>query len=104
MNVRKGDMVQAVTGRDKGKTGKVLRVFPKKERVIVEGINFVKRHTKAQPPEQQGGILKKEASIHISNVMVYCPRCNKATRVGHRKLEDGTKSRLCRRCGELIGK
>lgn len=104
MDIRKGDMVQAMAGRDKGKTGKVLRVFPKRERVIVEAINFVKRHTRARPPDQQGGILQKEASLHISNVMVYCPRCSRATRIGHRKLEDGTKTRICRRCGEIIGK
>ncbi len=104
MDIRKGDMVQAVAGRDKGKTGKVLRDFPKGERVIVEAINFVKRHTRARPPEQQGGILQKEASLHISNVMVYCPRCSRATRIGHRKLEDGTRARICRRCGEIIGK
>ena len=104
MHIRKGDMVQAMAGRDKGKTGKVLRVFPKRERVIVEAINFVKRHTRARPPDQQGGILEKEASLHISNVMVYCPRCSRATRIGHRELEDGTKARICRRCGEIIGK
>ncbi len=104
MQIRKGDTVQAIAGRDKGKTGKVLRVFPKRERVIVEGMNFVKRHTRARPPEQQGGILQKEASLHISNVMVYCPRCSRATRIGHRKLEDGTKARICRRCREIIGK
>ncbi len=104
MQIRKGDMVRAIAGRDKGKTGKVLRVLPKRERVIVEGMNFVKRHTRARPPEQQGGILQKEAPLHVSNVMVYCPRCNRATRIGHRKLEDGTKARICRRCGEIIGK
>lgn len=104
MNIRKGDMVQAIAGRDKGKTGKVLRVFPRRERVIVEGINFVKRHIRARPPEQQGGILQKEAPLPISNVAVYCRRCGRATRIGNRKLEDGLKTRVCRRCGEIIGK
>ena len=104
MKIKKGDMVRAIAGRDKGKTGKILRVFPKRERVIVESMNFVKRHTRARPPEQQGGILQKEASLHISNVMIYCPRCSRAARIGHRKLEDGTKARICRRCGEIIGK
>lgn len=104
LHVRKGDMVAAIAGKDKGKTGKVLRVFPQKERVIVEGINFVKKHTRPRPPEQQGGILQQEASMHLSNVMIYCPRCKRGGRLGRRKLEDGTKIRFCRRCGEQIGK
>ncbi len=104
LHVRKGDTIIAIAGKDKDKTGKVLRVFPGKERVIVEGINFVKKHARPRPPEQQGGIIQQEAPLHLSNVMLYCPRCSRGSRLGRRKLENGTKMRFCRRCGEQIGK
>ncbi len=104
LHVRTGDTVIAVAGKDKGKTGKVLRVFPPKGKVIVEGINFVKKHTRPRPPQQQGGIAQQESPLQISNVMLYCSRCNRGSRLGKRKLEDGTKVRFCRRCNEQIGK
>lgn len=104
LHVKKGDMVATIAGKDKGKTGRVLRVFPQKGRVIVEGINFVKKHARPRPPEQQGGILQQEAPLHLSNVMIYCSRCSRVSRLGRRKLEDGAKIRFCRRCGEQIGK
>ncbi len=104
LHVRKGDMVIAIAGKDKGKTGRVLQIFPKKKRVIVEGINFVKKHIRPRPPEQQGGILEQEAPLHISNVMLSCQKCNRGSRSGRRKLENGTKIRFCRRCNEQIGK
>ena len=104
LHVRKGDLVVAIAGKDKGKTGKILWVSPRKERVIVEGINFVKKHTRPRPPEQQGGIVQQEAPIHFFNVILYCPKCNRGSRLGRRKLGDGTKIRFCRRCNEQIGK
>ena len=104
LHVRKGDMVVAIAGKDKGKTGNVLKVFPQKKRVVVEGINFVKKHTRPRPPEQQGGIVRQEASVHVCNVILFCPKCNRGSRLGKRKLDDGTKIRFCRRCNEQIGK
>jgi len=101
--IRKGDRVIVRTGRDKGKTGEVLRVLVKRDRVIVQGVNMVKRHTR---PSQAtgGGILEKEASIHVSNVAHIDPKTNEATRVGYKFLEDGRKVRVARRSGEIIDK
>lgn len=98
MRIRKNDLVTILAGRDKGKKGKVLLVFPEKNRAIVEGINFVKKHQKQKGPEQQGGIIQKEASINISNLMLICPQCNKTTRVGYSILKDGSKARICKKC------
>ena len=96
-------MVMVVAGKDRGKKGKVLRVFPGRRRVIVEGLNLVKKHVRANPAKQeQGGIVQKGASIHVSNVMLCCPRCNQPTRPGKKTLEDGTKTRYCRKCQEMI--
>ncbi|HXI19064.1 MAG TPA: 50S ribosomal protein L24 [Chloroflexota bacterium] len=100
--VRKNDTVQVLTGRDKGKTGKVTRVLTKEDRVVVDGINIRKRHTKAKRPGEQAGIVEFPAPLQVSNVGVVCPKCGKATRVGFRTLEDGTKVRVCRRDGEVI--
>lgn len=97
--IRKGDMVQIIAGKDKGKRGKVLCVFPKKERVIVEGLNLVKRHMRPSRVDQQGGIIEKEAPLHISNVMIVCPSCNKPTRIGVIYVE-GKKLRMCKKCKE----
>jgi large subunit ribosomal protein L24 len=102
MNVAKNDMVEIVAGEDKGKRGKVLKTFPEKSRVIVEKVNFIKRHTRPTQKNPQGGILEKEAPIHVSNVMVVCPKCGKPTRVGHKQLGDGTKERVCKKCDEMI--
>lgn len=103
LHVKKGDTVMVVTGKDKNKTGKITQVLPKKERVIVEGLNVIKRHTRARG-NQPGGIIEKEAPIHISNVMVYCAKCGKAVRTAAKVLEDGIKVRACVKCGETFDK
>lgn len=102
VHVRKGDTVLVVTGKSAGKKGKVVSVIPKKDRVIVEGVNTVKRHTKPTQTMPQGGIVEKEAPVHKSNVMLVCSKCDKPTRVGKRILEDGKKLRVCKKCGEVI--
>lgn len=101
--VRKDDNVMVVAGRERGKTGKVIKVLPKKGRVLIERVNLVKRHTRARTPQQSGGIVEKEASIHVSNVMIMCDPCNAPVRTGHKVLADGQKVRVCRRCGEALG-
>lgn len=103
MFVRKEDTVMVVAGKERGKTGKVIKVVPKKSRVFIERVNLVKRHSKPRSAQQPGGILEKEASIHVSNVMIMCDPCNAPVRVGHRVLEDGEKVRVCRRCGQGLG-
>jgi len=103
MIVRKEDTVMVVAGKERGKTGKVIKVVPKKSRVFIERVNLVKRHSKPRSAQQPGGILEKEASIHVSNVMIMCDPCNAPVRVGHKVLEDGEKVRICRRCGVALG-
>lgn len=102
LRLKKGDMVQVVSGENKGQTGKILKVFPDKGRVLVEGKNLVKRHTKPNQKNQQGGIVEKEASIHISNLMVMCEKTEKPTRFGIKMLEGGRKARYSKRSKELI--
>ena len=102
IRIRKGDTVQVIAGDDKGKTGRVLAVDEVKQRVVVEKINFVKRHTKARRQGQQGGILEKEAPIHLSNVMLYDPKAERGTRVGIQTLPDGTRERISRATGETL--
>lgn len=99
--IRKKDKVVVKTGKDKGKTGEVLKVFPAASRVIVSKINFIKRHTRATQTTP-GGITEKESSIHISNVQLICPKCDQPTRVKIDHLSDGKKIMVCRRCGEMI--
>ena len=99
LHVKKGDTVMVITGKDKNKTGKILQLVPKKDGVLVEGLNVVKRHTRAKGNEP-GGIVEKEASLHISNVMIYCGKCKKAVRTRIKVHDDGTKERLCIKCGE----
>jgi large subunit ribosomal protein L24 len=101
-HIRKNDMVQVIAGKEKGKTGKVLKVLTKKNRVVVEKVNFVKRHTRPSGKTRQGGILQKEAPIHISNLLLVCPKCNRGVRMGKRVLEDGKKGLVCKKCGELM--
>ena len=101
LHVKKGDTVYVNAGNDKGKTGKVLTVFPEKDRVIVEGVNMVSKHTKPNSKNPQGGIVKQEASIHISNVNLIDPASQKPTRVAH-KIEDGKKIRVAKKSGEEI--
>ena len=108
MHVRTGDNVLVIGGRERGKTGEISRVIVKNERVVVGGVNLVKRHMKPRPGVAQAGIVEKEAALHVSNVMLICPSCNKPARAGHRILAPGTGKgqerveRVCKRCGEVI--
>ncbi len=101
--IKKNDLVMVVTGRDRGKTGKVMRVLPESSRVIIERLNVVKRHSKPRGAASPGGIVEKEAPIDISNIMFFCERCNAPVRVGCKLSGDGSKTRICRRCGEPLG-
>ncbi len=101
-HIRKNDLVQVVSGKEKGKTGKVMQVFPKRERVLVEKVNFIKRHSRPSAKTRQGGIIQKEAPVHVSKVLLVCPKCNQGERMGHKVLEDGKKALVCKVCGELI--
>ena len=102
MRIKKGDLVQVVTGNDKGKQGKVLKVFPAKNRVIVEKINLIKRHQRPTQTSPQGGIVEKEAPINASNVMLVCPNTKKPTRIGKEILSDGSRARVSKRSGEML--
>lgn len=102
MQIRKNDSVIVIGGKERGKTGKVLRVMPDKDAVVIERLNMVKRHTKPRGPQQPGGIVEKEAAIHASNIMILCDKCNAPVRVGHKTLADGKKIRICRRCSEAL--
>jgi large subunit ribosomal protein L24 len=104
VHVKKGDTVVVITGKSEGKKGKVLSVDPDKQRVLIEGINMVKRHTKPSKNMQRGGIIQKESPIASSNVMVFCSRCNKPTRIGKKVLDNGSKVRACKKCGEVLDK
>ncbi|MFF2754681.1 50S ribosomal protein L24 [Psychrobacillus sp. NPDC058041] len=101
MHVKKGDKVKVISGKDKGKTGVILSAFPKKDRVLVEGVNIVKKHMKPNQANQQGGIVSQEAAIHVSNVMLIDPKTGEPTRVGS-KVEDGKKVRVAKKSGEII--
>ena len=103
LHVKKGDTVMVIAGKDKAKTGKILRVVAKKDGVLVEGINTHKRHVRARGNEP-GGITEKEAPIHISNVMIYCGKCRKPVKTRVNVLEDGKKARICVKCGESFDK
>jgi large subunit ribosomal protein L24 len=100
--IKKNDKVIVLSGREKGKIATVLKVDAEKQRVIVEKTNMVKRHSKPTRQVAQGGIIEKEAPIHVSNVMVVCGKCAEATRIGKRKLDDGSKVRTCKKCGEPL--
>jgi large subunit ribosomal protein L24 len=100
MKIKKGDTVRVISGNYRGKTGKVLKVIPRRNRAIVEGINFVKRHSRPTQTNPQGGIIEREASIHLSNLMLVVN--NKPTRVGYTRLEDGKKVRMARKTGETV--
>ena len=102
MSIKKGDTVVVLSGKDKGKQGKVLAAMPADRKVIVEGINVVSRHTRPRKQGEEGGILKKEAPIYASKVMLVCPHCGKPTRLAHKMLENGDKARLCKKCGETF--
>jgi large subunit ribosomal protein L24 len=102
MKIRKNDNVLVIAGKDSGKKGKVRFVYPKSGRLLVEGVNFIKMHSRARAQVRQGGIIEREATIDASNVMLLCDRCNNPVRVGARILEDGRKVRVCRSCEEVI--
>ena len=102
MNIRKNDTVLVITGKDRGKKGKVRYAYPKKSKVLVEGVNFIKKHARATKQVRQAGIIELEAPIPISNVMLLCGKCNHPTRVGITRLEDGRRVRMCRSCREVI--
>jgi large subunit ribosomal protein L24 len=103
VSIRHGDTVTVMSGRSKGRTGKVLSVNPWKGTVTVEHANMIKRHTRPNPSKNvKGGILEKEGPIHVSNVMLVCPSCGKHTRIGHSRLPDGTRARTCRRCNATV--
>ena len=102
MKIRKNDTVQVMAGKDRGKRGKVRFAYPKKNRIIAEGINFIKKHSRARGQVRQAGIIDLEAQIDASNVMLLCGKCNRPTRVGFTFLDDGRKVRICRKCKEVI--
>jgi len=102
MKIKKDDTVLVIAGKDKGKRGKVRFSYPKKQKVIIEGINFIKKHSKARGAVKQAGIIDLEAPVHISNIMLVCDKCNKPARIGYEKLEDGRRVRICRACHEVI--
>jgi len=104
MHVKKGDTVELISGKDKGKRGKVLTAFPKDNRVIVEGVNMLTKHVKPTRELQQGGIIHQEGPVHVSNVLLYCPKCKRGRRAGKKILKDGTKVRFCKACGETLDK
>ena len=103
--IRKNDEVIVITGRDRGKRGRVTLVDAERNRVVVEGVNLVKRHTKPNPQKNiKGGVVEREASVHASNVQLVCPECGKQTRVGRKILGDGRKVRICRKCEGVVDK
>ena len=102
MRIKKGDQVRVLAGDDRGKTGKVLKVYPGRNRALVEGVNFIKRHSRPSQNNPQGGIVEREASLHLSNLMLM--QGDTPTRVGYRRLEDGTKVRYGRKTGEVINR
>ena len=102
VHVKTGDTVVVLSGKDKGKQGKVLQVSPKERKVIVEGLNIATKHVKPRRQGEQGGIVEAEAAMYASKVQLVCPKCSKATRIGHKILEDGSKVRVCKSCGEEI--
>jgi large subunit ribosomal protein L24 len=104
-HIKKNDLVTVINGKEQGKSGRILKVLPEKESVIIEKINFIKRHSRPHGQQRRGGILEKEAPLHISNVMLLCEKCNRPVRIGHRLVEgDKKKARFCRRCGEIFDK
>jgi len=105
MRIKKNDTVMVIAGKgrtQKSNIARVLKVFPEQGRILVEGVNMVKRHSRPTRRNPKGGVIEKEGSVHISNVMLYCDKCSSATRVGYRLLEDGSKVRICKKCGEIL--
>ena len=103
--IRKNDNVVVTTGKDRGKRGRVVRVVAEKNRVVVEGVNMIKRHTRANPQKNvKGGVVEREAALHASNVQLVCPECGEPTRIGKKILGDGRKVRICRKCEGVVDK
>lgn len=102
MHVKKGDKVVVISGKDRGKTGKVLTSLPKSKKVIVEGVNMLTKHKKASQGVQQAGIIHQEGPVDVSNIMIYCDKCKKGVRIEKKVLEDGKKVRACKKCGEMF--
>lgn len=100
--IKRNDTVLVIAGRERGKRGKVSHIFPEKSRAVIEGINIVKRHSRPRGLGQPGGIIEKEAPMHLSNLMLVCTKCDRPVRVGFTRLEDGAKVRVCRKCGEVV--
>jgi large subunit ribosomal protein L24 len=103
-SLKKNDLVMVIAGKETGKSGRILRVFSRKNRVLIEKVNFVKKHTRPSGQTRRGGIVEKEAPIHVSNVMLVCEKCNLPIRVGRKILDDGKKVRACKKCGEILDK
>lgn len=104
INFKKGDNVLVISGDDKGKKGKIVDIFPKKMQVIIEGVNFLKKHTKPTQKIPQGGVIKQEGPLHISNTRLICNKCNKATTIKRKRIKEGKRVRVCKKCGEIIDK
>jgi len=104
MGFKKGDNVIVICGEDKGKKGKVIDIFPKKNEIIVEGVNFLKKHTKPTQKSPQGGIIRQEGPMHLSNVRLICNKCNAPISIKHGKTKEGKSVRVCKKCGEIIDK
>jgi len=102
LKIKKSDKVIVISGKEKGKQGKILSIISKKNRVIVQSVNMIKRHMKPSRQYSQGGIIEKEGALHISKIMLVCPRCQKPSRISNHILDDGRKVRLCKRCKEVI--
>lgn len=102
VHVRKNDTVLVISGKDKGKTGEVLKVYPKTGKVLVQGVNIVKKHQKATRTQVESAIIEKEAAINSSKVMLFCKKCKTATRISNKILDDGSKVRVCKKCGETF--
>lgn len=101
-HLKLNDQVEVITGKDKGRVGKIIKVDRRNGKAVVEKINMIKRHTKPNAMNQQGGIIEKEAPIHVSNLKLICPKCSKTVRVGRKVLKDGTKVRVCKKCNESV--
>jgi large subunit ribosomal protein L24 len=104
VRVIKGDLVKIIAGDDRGKTGRVLKIQASENKILIEGVHFIKRHTRRIRQDQQGGILEKEAPIDASNVRIVCPKCGKITSAGKRILASGKRVRTCKQCGEILDK
>jgi large subunit ribosomal protein L24 len=104
LKIKKNDNIEVIAGKEKGKRGKVLLVFPKEQRLIVEKINMIKRHTRPSQKTKQGGIVEREGKFHISNVLLMCSKCNRGVRVRYKILESGDRVRVCKKCGEELDK